>query len=102
MNQRQSRLQNLPELVKSDAAAKIHILSRKKRSKGGLKVVDFQVDYHDPASMQRPLKGVDALINTMGTEGGFAVAKRNLVEAAAKSWCKNLLSEVLSAFPEVG
>ena len=34
--------------------------------------------------MQKALKGVDSLINTMGTEGDFAVAKRNLVEAAAE------------------
>src|SRR5579859_730424 len=72
-----------PELVASDAIAKIHVLSRKKRNTVGPKAVDFQVDYHDPESMQKALKGVDALINTMGTEGDFAVAKRNLVEAAA-------------------
>ena len=37
-----------PELVASDAIAKIHVLSRKKRNTGGPKAVDFQVDYHDP------------------------------------------------------
>jgi saccharopine dehydrogenase-like NADP-dependent oxidoreductase len=73
-----------PELVKSDAIAKIHVLSRKKRSSGGGKVVDFQVDYHDPQSLEKALKGVDAVINTMGTEGDFQVAKKGLVDVAAK------------------
>jgi saccharopine dehydrogenase-like NADP-dependent oxidoreductase len=73
-----------PKLVKSDAVAKIHVLSRKKRSTGGPKAVDFQVDYHDKGSIEKALKGVDVLINTMGTEGDFVAAKKNLVEVAAK------------------
>jgi saccharopine dehydrogenase-like NADP-dependent oxidoreductase len=95
-----------PELVASDYVQKIHVLSRKKRDSGGGKVVDFQVDYHDPDSLEKALKGVDAIINTMGTEGDFQVAKKNLVDAAAKagvriyfpryadkSSCANLFSE---------
>jgi NAD(P)H dehydrogenase (quinone) len=73
-----------PELVKSDAIAKVHVLSRKKRNSGGGKVVDFQVDYHDPASLEMALKGVDTVINTMGTEGDFQKAKHNLIDVAAK------------------
>jgi len=77
-----------PELVASDYVKKIHVLSRKKRNSGGGKVVDFQVDYHDPASLENALKGVDAIINTMGTEGDFQLAKKNLVDAAAKAGVK--------------
>jgi uncharacterized protein YbjT (DUF2867 family) len=73
-----------PELVKSDAIGKIHVLSRKNRDSGGGKAVDFQVDYYDAESLEKALKGVDALINGMGTEGDFIEAKKNLVEAAAK------------------
>jgi saccharopine dehydrogenase-like NADP-dependent oxidoreductase len=73
-----------PELLKSDAISKIHVLSRKKRSTEGAKVIDFQVDYHDPKTLENALRGVDALINTMGTEGDFNFAKRALVDAAAK------------------
>jgi saccharopine dehydrogenase-like NADP-dependent oxidoreductase len=78
-----------PELVKSDPIGKIHVLSRKKRhTEGGKKVVDFQVDYHDPKSLQRALKGVEVVINTMGTEGDFQIAKKNLIDAAAKCGVK--------------
>jgi uncharacterized protein YbjT (DUF2867 family) len=77
-----------PELVKSDAIGKIHVLSRKKRNSGEGKVVDFQVDYHDPASLDKALTGVDAIINTMGTEGDFQKAKKGLVDAAAKCGVK--------------
>jgi saccharopine dehydrogenase-like NADP-dependent oxidoreductase len=73
-----------PELVKSDAIAKVHVLSRKKRDLGGGKVVDFQVDYHNPASLEKALTGVDAVINTMGTEGDFQKSKKSLVDACAK------------------
>ena len=79
-----------PELVKSDAIGKIHVLSRKKRHTegGGNKTVDFQVNYHDAASLEKALEGVDVLINAMGTEGDFEVAKRNLIDAAAKKGVK--------------
>src|SRR5437762_12702205 len=77
-----------PELVASDYVKKIHVLSRKKRNSGGEKVVDFQVDYHDSDSLDKALKRVDAIINTMGTEGDFQLAKQNLVDAAAKSGVK--------------
>ena len=77
-----------PELVASDAIAKIHVLSRKKRNSGGGKAVDFQVDYSDPASLEKALKGVDAIINTMGTEGDFQKSKKALVDVAAKCGVK--------------
>lgn len=77
-----------PELIASDAIAKVHVLSRKKRNSGGGKAIDFQVDYHNPESLEKALKGVDAIINTMGTEGDFQVAKKNLVDAAAKAGVK--------------
>jgi len=77
-----------PELVASDYVKKVHVLSRKKRHSGGGKVVDFQVDYQDPASLEKALKGVDAIINTMGTEGDFQAAKKSLVDAAAKAGVK--------------
>ena len=77
-----------PELVKSDAIGKIHALWRKKRDSGGGKAADFQVDYYNLESLERALKGVDTLINGMGTEDDFIPAKKNLVEVAAKAGVK--------------
>lgn len=77
-----------PELVASDYVKKVHVLSHKKRNSGGGKALDFQVDYHDLASSENALKNVDAIINTMGTEGDFQVAKKTLVDAAANAGVK--------------
>ena len=77
-----------PELIASDAIAKVHVLSRKKRNSGGGKAIDFQVDYHNPESLEKALKGVDAIINTMGTEGDFQIAKKGLIDAASKTGVK--------------
>jgi len=79
-----------PELLSSPTISKIRVLSRKLRStsRGDPKVLDFQVNYHDPTSLKRALVGVDVVINAMGTEGDFQLAKRNLIDAAAKAGVK--------------
>jgi uncharacterized protein YbjT (DUF2867 family) len=79
-----------PELVSSPSISRIHVLSRKPRSTPSTdpKVRDFQVDYHDQASLARALTGVDVVVNAMGTEGDFQLAKRRLIDAAAKACVK--------------
>jgi uncharacterized protein YbjT (DUF2867 family) len=74
----------IPELIASDAIKKVHCLSRRAETSDNSKVQWFKVDYSEPETVEKALRGCDVLINLMGTQGDYEKAKHTLVDSAAK------------------
>lgn len=77
-----------PILANSDAVKEIRSISRRDLTFDSPKIKNFMVDYTKPETLEAALKGVDVLINTMGTEGNYEQSKHALVDAAAASGVK--------------
>jgi putative NADH-flavin reductase len=74
----------LPVFVADERVSKIHTLSRSAKRTTQGKVVNFKIDYADPATLENALEGCDVLVNAMGTNGDYESNKVALVDVAAK------------------
>jgi len=66
-----------------------------------IRLVNFKIDYADPATLENALEGCDVLVNAMGTNGDHESNKVALVDIAAKVGVKVYIPSEFGVDPHV-